>query len=155
MQIIRALVEDHRVLTDLTLDSKAYWGYSADQIEAWKKELTICPDYIKKHRVFKGIVDQTIAGYYSYFPEEEGHVKLDNLFLWPRFIGKGYGKRLMADFISRSQREGARTFRLDAEPGAQAFYEKFGFGVIGRLKTSIPGRFLPIMELTLESNLNE
>ena len=53
MEILRANSEDHKILTDITIDSKAFWGYSQNQIEIWKDELTISETYINENEVYK------------------------------------------------------------------------------------------------------
>lgn len=42
-----------------------------------------------------------------------------------------------------------KTVTLDAEPNAERFYLKFGFKTVDQLASSIPNRFLPVMELDL------
>ncbi|HFA49649.1 MAG TPA: N-acetyltransferase [Bacteroidetes bacterium] len=99
MDIEKAEINDHHELTKLTLRSKAHWGYPAEQIKKWEKELTITPKYIAENKVFKLCIQGYIIGYYSYFKTEKNPVKLDNLFIAPEYIGMGFGKILMADFF--------------------------------------------------------
>lgn len=73
---------------------------------------------------------------------------MDNFFIHPNYIGKGYGKVMMEDFMARVKGK-ANKITLDADPNAALFYRKLGFKVVGKLATSIPGRFLPVMELNL------
>lgn len=150
--IKQAIPNDHIELSKLTKISKAYWGYSAEQILEWDEALTITPAYIKTNQVFKLCIDETIIGYYSYVEKSMKAVHLDNLFVLPSYIGKGFGQLLMLDFLERVKREDCTSITLDSEPQAERFYAKFGFEVIGQLPTSIEGRYLPIMQKYLINN---
>ncbi|MDF2831732.1 GNAT family N-acetyltransferase [Chryseobacterium indoltheticum] len=149
IEITKANTHDYRVLTDITKKSKAYWGYSDEQMKKWSNLLTITEEYIQNNEVYKLIINQSIVAYYSYFEIEKDSVRLDNLFVSPENIGKGYGKLLMNDFILKIKKSEAQRIILDADPNAQKFYENFGFVKIGEIETSIKDRFLPIMELKL------
>jgi len=149
MTIEKANVEDHEILTEITKKSKAYWGYSAEQILKWDNNLTVSKPYIEENAVFKLVVKNKILGYYSYIKEENDRVKLDNLFVLPEYIGKGFGKYLMNDFLQRMQNQKCKTIILDSEPNAEKFYQKLGFIKIGEFETSIKNRFMPIMEMKL------
>lgn len=149
IEITKANTHDYRVLTDITKKSKAYWGYSDEQMRKWSDLLTITEEYIQNNEVYKLIINQSIVAYYSYFEIEKDSVRLDNLFVSPENIGKGYGKLLMNDFILKIKKSEAQRILLDADPNAQKFYESFGFLKIGEIETSIKDRFLPIMELKL------
>lgn len=147
IEIIRANTHDHEVLTEITKKSKAYWGYSDEQMNEWSDSLTIKESYIKSSEIYKLLINNLAIAYYSYFNINEDTVKLDNLFVLPDQIGKGYGKLLMNDFILKIEQNKTKRIILDADPNAQKFYESFGFIKIGQIETSIKDRFLPIMEL--------
>ena len=149
MTIEKANSADNEILTEITKKSKAYWGYSEEQILQWNSNLTISIDYIEKNDVFKLVSQNKIIGYYSYIKEENHKVQLDNLFVLPEYIGKGFGKYLMNDFLERMQNSKCKKIILDSEPNAEKFYQKMGFVKIGEFETSIKNRFMPIMELKL------
>lgn len=149
MNIQNAKTEDHIRLTEITKKSKAYWGYSDDQMEKWNNNLTITRDYIEENPVFNLIDENQIIGYYSYLRLENNQVKLDNLFILPEYIGKGLGSFLMNDFVERMRNEKCQKIILDSEPNAEQFYQKIGFTKIGEFETSIKNRFMPIMEMIL------
>jgi GNAT superfamily N-acetyltransferase len=149
MTIAKAESNDHEVLTDITKKSKAYWGYSAEQMEAWSELLTITEAYIESNSVYKLVIDNKVIGYYSFYPENDQTIKLDNLFVLPEYIGKGFGQMLMNDFLLRLKTTTANKILLDADPNAEKFYTKSGFVTIGQIETSIKDRYLPVMELNL------
>lgn len=149
MTIEKANINDNETLTAITKKSKAYWGYSAEQIQKWDKNLTISQDYIRNNNTFKLTENDLILGYYSYLFENEKTVKLDNLFILPEHIGKGFGKQLLLDFLNRMKEEKIEKIILDSEPNAESFYSKMGFVKIGEFETFIKNRFMPIMEMKL------
>ncbi len=149
MIIVKAELDDHEILTDITRKSKKYWGYSDVQMRKWTDLLTITTEYIALNTVYKLLVDNSIIGYYSYFSLDENTIRLDNLFVLPDYIGCGIGKVLMTDFLDKIKVKQAHRIILDSDPNAASFYEKFGFIQVGKIQSSISDRFLPIMELTL------
>ncbi|MGB3780482.1 MAG: GNAT family N-acetyltransferase [Tunicatimonas sp.] len=151
MPITPAHPSDHALLTQLTLDSKAHWKYGTAQIEAWRAELTITAEQIATGNVYCLQLDEHIAGYYSYRTLADKTVELSNLFVAPAHIGKGAGRTLLHDFLERATIEGFRRVTLNADPNAEGFYVRHGFAVVGQHPSSIPGRFLPIMEKPLPS----
>jgi len=145
-RIIRAESKDHQVLTEITKKSKAYWGYSAEQMEEWSDSLTITEDYIRNNEVYYLSINNSKIGFFTYLNLNEKSVKLDNLFVLPSEIGKGYGKLLMNNFLNKIRETKVKSIILDADPNAEKFYESFGFVKIKEIETSIKDRFLPIME---------
>lgn len=145
--ITKSTLEDHEILTDITKKSKAYWGYSDEQIEIWSELLIITKNYIEINHVYKLIIEDKTVGYYSYFYLNEKEVKLDNLFVLPNYIGTGLGKLLMNNFLNRIKNSEIEKIILDSEPNAEKFYDYFGFKKVGQIETSIKNRYLPIMEL--------
>lgn len=154
MEILKADSEDHEVLTSITKKSKAYWGFSDEVLKDWEHLLTVTKDYIVTNEVYKLVLNEQIIGYYSYFSVDEKTIKLDNIFILPEFIGKGFGKLLMNDFLKNSTQLDIDKITLDAEPNAENFYQSFGFETIGQLESSIKHRYLPIMELQIERKNN-
>ncbi|MFD2941015.1 GNAT family N-acetyltransferase [Flavobacterium notoginsengisoli] len=149
MTIEKASITDNEILTSITKKSKAYWGYSAEQIQKWDKNLTISQDYIRENNVFKLVDNDLIMGYYSYVFKDEKVIELDNLFILPEYIGKGFGKYLVFDFLNRIKEEKIERIILNSEPNAEEFYAKMGFVKIGEFETSIKNRFMPIMEMKI------
>lgn len=148
-KICRAQPADAEALTGITKSSKAFWGYSKSQLELWAGELTITPAYIKEFLVFKLVSTDVVLAYISLHPGEDGRYKLENLFVLPTYIGKGFGKQLLEHARQQCTALGARLLWLESDPHATAFYLKQGFTVTGQRESSIPGRFLPIMEMPL------
>jgi GNAT superfamily N-acetyltransferase len=149
MRLEKANSNDNEVLTAITKKSKAYWGYSDEQIEIWSESLTVSLAYIETKSVYKLVIDTRTVGYYSFFYEDEYTIKLDNLFILPEYIGKGFGRILMDDFLILVKGTDVSKIILDSEPNAEMFYAKLGFVKVGEIETSIENRYLPIMELNI------
>ncbi|WP_177764931.1 GNAT family N-acetyltransferase [Flavobacterium sp. I3-2] len=154
MKIQKAELTDNEILTQITKKSKAYWGFSEEVLTEWEHLLIVSKKYIEENQVYKLIVENEPIGYYSYFTTDEKSVKLDNLFLLPQYIGKGFGKVLMEHFLNEVRNIGINRITLDSEPNTEKFYNKFGFFKIGQFESSIKDRFLPIMELKLDEEKN-
>lgn len=150
MKIEKANNNDHKILTKITKESKSFWGYSLEQMEQWNQLLTISQNYLNTHFVYKLILKEEIIGYYSYFLIDEKNIYLDNLFILPKYIGKGFGKYLIQDFFDRiKEHKTIEKVILEADPNAEIFYQKLGFNTIKKIETSIKNRLLPLMEFRL------
>lgn len=154
MKIEKAINSDAEEITKLTIRSKSHWGYSKEQIEEWRDELTITTEYIKRNQVYKFVNNSKLIGFYAYQSLNDTDIKLNFLFVDPTFIGKGYGKVLLTDFLQRIEYLRFKKVILDADPNAEEFYKQFDFKIIGQLESSIEGRFLPIMEKEIRQSRN-
>ncbi len=148
MKIEKANIDDNEILSEITKKSKTFWGYSEKQILEWSDDLTISKNYIESNSTFKLLDEDKVIGYYSYILEKPA-VKLDNLFVLPEYIGKGFGRHLVNDFLTRMRSQKIKRIILHSDPNAEEFYLKIGFKKIGEFETSIKNRFMPIMEMDL------
>jgi diamine N-acetyltransferase len=73
-------------------------------------------------------------GFASFSPRQENPsvYKLHKIYVLPQNHGKGYGRVLIDEVISRSKTEGARQLDLNVNRfnKAKTFYEKLGFKVV-------------------------
>lgn len=147
--ITRATIEDTTKLTQIALESKAYWGYSNDLIESWTEDLTVTSKMIKEMKVFKFVESEIIAGFYILNTKkiENKNIELEFLFLHPNFIGKGIGKQLLHHAFTEAKKLRSKSMTLLADPNAEDFYNSQGFTVIDKKESSVKGRFLPIMKI--------
>ncbi len=138
-------------LTELTMRSKAHWGYDADFLAACRPGLTITADYIASHPVYVADDDGTIIGFYSLAEEIPGQqVELDFLFIAPEAIGKGAGKRLWQHAVTNARRHGYCLMSIVADPNAEAFYRHMGAVTVGVvLSEAKVGRTLPLLHFSL------
>jgi hypothetical protein len=54
-------------------------------------DLTVDAQYIRENRVFVATASDRIVGFYSIILEDDGYY-LDNMFILPEYIGKGWVK---------------------------------------------------------------
>lgn len=147
--ITKANALDADSLTNIALKSKAYWGYTEEQIESWRHDLTITENIMKNMFVYKFTLDDTIAGFYILNQPKNDAIELEFLFILPEFIGKGIGKKLLEDSYIKAKQLNATTMTLLADPNAKSFYESQGFLYFGEKESSIPNRFCPLMKKDL------
>jgi len=136
-------------ISKLTKVSKAFWGYSDEQMSEWDEVLTISQEYIEENIVFKLIVDLDLVAYYSMIHVDEKHIKLDNLFVHPEHMKNGLGSLLLGEAISLAQELGYQVMILDADPNSKSFYDLHGFVEVDQKESSIEGRYLPVMGIRL------
>lgn len=163
MTIRRGTPADAAALSALALRSKAHWGYSSDFLAACEAELTVGPEDFR-HTEFVVMEDagadvdaHRIVGFYALRWLSETvpasgprGMELDALFVEPDAIGNGFGRALLEDARARAAMYGAIVMTVQADPHAEAFYRAAGGRRIGRRESeSIPGRFLPVLELAL------
>ena len=145
-----ARADEHRAVSALALRSKAHWGYDDAFLEACRAELTWSADECTSGDLWvlddgtgpRGLVEVT---------GEPPSGTLAALFVDPPLIGTGAGRALLDHALDRARVRGFRTLHLDADPGAESFYARFGAVRVGTSPSgSVPGRVLPRMRFTIE-----
>jgi GNAT superfamily N-acetyltransferase len=140
-----------RVLSDLALRSKAYWGYDGEFIEACRNELTVSADKIASRRATVADKDGSIVGFTTLEGDPPEGV-LGMMFVDPHVIGEGVGRLLFEHSVAAGRELGFIQLTIDADPNAEPFYRAMGAVRIGSVPSgSIPGRVLPQMVVTLKS----
>ena len=91
-----------------------------------------------------------IAGFYSLEPISTDTVELGHLFVQPEAIGAGHGRALLTHACEAARERGYATLLIQGDPNAEAFYRAAGAQNVGSRKSaSIPGRELPLLEISL------
>lgn len=153
--IIRdAAPDEATLLSDLALRSKAYWGYSDEFMDACRHELTIRPSSIKSDRIQYAVAERRfkVAGFYAIARLSVSEFELEALFVEPLHIGSGVGRALMNHAKYHAAALGGRIIIVQSDPNAEKFYRAAGGRPAGVQESkSIPGRFLPTLEILLET----
>jgi len=139
-------------VSNLAMESKAFWGYSSDFMEACRSELTITQSKFNDPDFHFYVFDNgnELTGYYALKYLSKDKFELDALFIKPSHIGKGIGKQLIKHAINKLEKLKAKTLFIMSDPHAEPFYASMGAKVIGQEPSgSIPGRNLPLMEINL------
>ena len=140
--------DEASALTELTIRSKAYWGYDAEFMETFRPELTIHPEQIESDHVAVIERDDRIVGYVHLRPESDVTLELVSLFIDTWAIRQGYGKRLWKYAIAYARQNSYHEVTLEADPNAEPFYLRQGAVITGsRESTLMPGRVLSIMTI--------
>ena len=149
-RIRQALPSEVEHLSRLAFDSKSYWGYSDQFMQACCEELTIDESHIENNPTFVIETARSIAGFYSLEHISVAEVELGFLFVDPAFIGKGYGRKLMMHAQEEAHRLGYSKMIIQGDPNAERFYRAAGGLLVGTRKSaSIPNRELPIFCISL------
>ena len=74
------------------------------------------------------------------------HIDVNHLWLLPTYIGKGLGKRLLQQSLTKAFVSG-KPIIVDSDPNAEGFYANFGFITFEQVASYPPGRFLPRMRI--------
>lgn len=154
MNTIRfAKPEEVAVLSALALRSKGHWGYDLEFLASCKEELTyaweqlVSPSYCFQVAELDG---HTITGFFALNFLGSAHPELEALFIAPDFIGQGWGKQLLNAAIAVAKEHKAKSIKLQGDPFAEDFYLANGAVKVGETESnSIPGRFLPLLEICL------
>ncbi|NVK52430.1 MAG: GNAT family N-acetyltransferase [Flavobacteriaceae bacterium] len=147
--IVEAQSFDAERLTEIALKSKAFWGYSNELIDGWRDDLTVTPEMFQTCTIFKFHITNSTVGFYILNPPEGNSVVLEMLFVLPEFIGKGIGKQLIQHAFKEAIKLNVVSMTLLADPHAVDFYKSQGFYKIDKKESTIPNRFLPILQKDL------
>lgn len=143
--------DEAATISELAIRSKGFWDYSEEFIEACRAELTFTPEECVSGDVGVAEFDARVAGFYV-LDGTPPRGELRALFVDPPWIGSGVGRLLLQDALAVAGSRGLSSLVLDADPGAEGFYARFGARRIGEVPSgSIPGRSLPQMELDVET----
>jgi N-acetylglutamate synthase-like GNAT family acetyltransferase len=133
---------DHERLRELTLESKAHWGYDPKRVSSWAATL----DFARE--IWVAEVGGEIVAWAALRPPDDGVCELDDLWVEPAEIRSGIGTRLFRHAADQARAAGARVLRWESDPNAVGFYERMGAETVGTV-TSEWGRTLPVMQVEL------
>lgn len=148
--IRNATVADAPELTEIAIASKAYWGYSDEFIKQCREELSVTSQDIETDNLIYVVAerDEQLLGFFALERLSADEMELEALFVRPDYIGQGIGRRLMDEARLRAADDGVSCLKIQSDPYAEPFYRAAGAVTIGRKESdSIPGRYLPMMEL--------
>jgi putative intracellular protease/amidase/N-acetylglutamate synthase-like GNAT family acetyltransferase len=149
MSFRTARPDEAESLTNLVMQAKAHWSYGAEQLEAWRPSLTVTPEQLRSQPAFVLETDR-VVGFYS-LRVGKGTCELDNLWVAPSQVGRGYGRQLLSHAMNIARGMGMREIVIDADPNAASFYAHCGATVTGAVPAPIggqPGRIRPQLRLS-------
>ena len=136
MNIRDARVDESEFLSDFTIRSKGYWGYSHEFLEKCRPHLIVSPEYIEQWPV-KVLADgEKVLGYMS-LKVIGGENRLVNLWISPDHIKNGYGSILFKEAVSQAKGLGWDYFRMAVDEYGIGFYEKLGAKIVGKVQSRL------------------
>lgn len=141
-------------MSELAFDSKAYWGYSSEFMQACRQELSVTPEKLESvlftYRVYESNAE--VLGFYALECLTEQEVELEALFVKPEHIGTGIGKALMTHAIELAKAKGFVSLKIQADPNTENFYLASGAILVGQQESaSVKGRYLPVFRHSLRN----
>ncbi len=144
-----ARADEAEILTDLSLRSKAFWGYDAGFLARCRAVMTVKARNIESHPHYVAEIDGRVAGFYGLEPENEG-VGLDYLFVETDLVGRGIGSALWRHAVDTARGLGHPALIVVSDPNAEGFYLKMGCRRIGTRPSELEnGRQLPLLRIVL------
>ena len=149
LRIRPARADEAELLTDLSLRSKAFWGYDAGFLARCRVVMTVTARNIECHPHYVAEVDGRVGGFYGFEPEIDG-VGLDYLFVEADLVGRGIGRALWRHAVDTARGLGHAALIVVSDPNAEGFYLKMGCQRIGTRPSELEnGRQLPLLRLAL------
>jgi len=155
MHIRKAQPAESDALSAIAYASKAHWGYTPAVLDSWRADLTVSADSIARHPTFACEVRGELSGFYQLILGE-GECILEHLWVHPSFMGKGFGRSLLAHAVEHAARCGARQMMIDADPNAEPFYLACGAvrcGVIAAPIQGEPERIRPQLRISVAATI--
>lgn len=144
--ILKAKLADTAQLTEIAWQSKSHWNYPKAWMKLWREGLTITPEMIAQHDVFKLVLtNEKIVGCIVLITEEDV-LWVEHLWILPTYIGHGFGKQLLQTALEKTINATHQTIKVISDINAEVFYQKMGFETISQYESIPKGRFLPLME---------
>lgn len=135
------------LLRDTLIKSKSHWGYSQEQLDKWRSNLTFEEEYINQNTVKLILKDNEIIGFFAIVKGDIS--ELDHLWLLPDAIGKGYGNLVFAQIISECNKLAISNIYITSDPDAEGFYLKKGAIKVGEVYSEAQNRMLPKLKFTM------
>ena len=147
MEIVRARAQDADALTEIAHAAKRHWGYPESWIAAWGEILTMRPEFLEANVAFIAIEEERAVGFYVLTTEADG-LHLDHLWIVPAAMGRGLGRTLFQHAAARAKDLGSESIKIEADPNAEAFYQRMGAVRVGHCISEVEGerRQLPLLD---------
>ena len=146
---------DAERLTDLVAASKAFWGYSEQQMTLFQDELRIDAGRLMRSPAFVAWAGDVAVGICTLEENEAIRLSMEHLFVTPRSMGRGVGRALVCAAIEWARASGYTTIEIWSDPHAVGFYRTMGARRTGEAPSLIPGGELPIMMLDVGLKTNQ
>ena len=130
-------------LSELTMRSKAYWGYDEAFLAACREDLRLRRDDVVDRRTVVAERDGRVLGVAT-LEGDPPDGELGLLFVEPDAIGGGVGRMLYRHVLDEAGRLGFTQVTLESDPNAEAFYLAMGAERTDAAGAGV-GRDLPVL----------
>lgn len=130
--------EDIQALNAIAFAAKAHWGYSPEQLQAWRADLTISPESLIACPVCVAEEGGQPVGFVQVATNRQPW-ELEALWVHPGHMGRGIGKALLAWAKDFAASGGQQELAIDADPNAEGFYTACGAILVGSVAAPIDG----------------
>lgn len=117
-------------------------------IELWRGDLTVTPNFIRRHPVYAAVHGRRVMGFYALSRRGAGF-ELEHMWIHPRCIGTGVGRELFGHALATARRAGGHLLRIASDPNAAGFYRAMGARRVGTVPSKPAGRRLPLLIVEL------
>lgn len=154
LEIRKVHPSEAELISALAIRSKAHWGYDREFMDSCVDELSHSKKQISDENVRYYLAEKgaKILGFYKLENLHRDTVLLEALFIETSAIGSGVGRALFEHAKEIAKNCGGAYLEAQSDPNAELFYLAMGAKVTGRKESgSIPGRFLPMIQIELKS----
>lgn len=139
----RALIRPARpseaeALGRIALAAKGSWGYTAQQLQAWRAELVPTAASLSARPSVVAEVDDIAVGFCQ-LALADGRAELAHLWVHPDAMRQGIGRRLLAEAVRQLAQRGIAWLEIDSDPHAAPFYVACGAEAVGCVSAPIAG----------------
>jgi GNAT superfamily N-acetyltransferase len=147
--VIRAAEPDEgERLRELTVTSKAHWGYELEFVERWVADGDFSAAGLAAKGAFVAEEAGRIVGWAAAITEGV-RCWLDDLWVEPTSMLRGVGTLLFEHAVERAREQGCVRLEWQSEPHAVGFYKKMGGRVLRHEESRYWGRE-PVMGKALD-----
>lgn len=155
MKLRAARDEETELLSALAFESKAHWGYSAAQLEAWRHNLALSRHLVDSGLTWLAEAEEGVLGFFA-LEKVLPNWSLEHLWVRPGCMGRGVGRAMLVRALELARQGAASGIAIDADPYAEAFYLACGAIRVGAQAAPIDGaplRVRPQLLLRLSPSL--
>ena len=141
------------LLSELAFAAKASWGYSPEQLEAWRPLLTLSAEYLATHSVWVAERSGTVVGFAATQPIGR-RLRLDHLWVSPHAQRQGIGRTLFQQVVTHARENRWPQLEIESDPNAEGFYRSMGAQPTGTSAAGSDGHSRPLTLFSLDLNVS-
>lgn len=139
---------DAETLTEIANAAKRHWRYPEEWLQLWQQDLAVSARYILVNPVYIAEAEGKPVGFVA-LDLKPGREEVDHLWVLPRWMGKGIGRRLLERALEHCLTEGVETLRVLSDPHAKEFYRSMGAVYEGDFPSYPAPRTIPVLRFEI------